>query len=127
MEVTAQYVLARALDLRVPYSYCLVFHPLVTVVASFPVSVAGLGVREGGYVFLLGLVGVPPAMAFAMGLLWSAVILLGGLGGGAVLLLSRRQGRMLAADADVVGDGRSAAPPSTEPGVMASSSRLSGR
>lgn len=119
VEVTAQYVLARALDLRVPYSYCLVFHPLVTVVASFPVSVAGLGVREGGYVFLLGLVGVPPATAFAMGFLWSVVILLGGLGGGAVLLLSRREGRPLATDADVA--------PSTEPGVMPSSSRLFGR
>jgi len=86
LEVTAQYVLARALDLPVPYSYCLVFHPLVTVAASFPVSVGGLGVREAGYVFLLGLIGVAPAAAFAMGLLWSVVVFLGGLGGGAALL-----------------------------------------
>jgi uncharacterized membrane protein YbhN (UPF0104 family) len=119
LEVTAQYVLAHALDVRVPYSYCLVFHPLVTVAASFPVTIGGLGLREGGYVFLLGLVGIDPALAFTMGLLWSVVVLFGGLVGGAVLLLGRRHGRApLAASAADVGNERN---------LVSGSSRLPGR
>jgi uncharacterized membrane protein YbhN (UPF0104 family) len=120
LEVTAQYVLAHALDVRVPYSYCLVFHPLVTVAASFPVTIGGLGLREGGYVLLLGLVGIEPARAFTMGLLWSVVVLLGGLVGGAALLLGRsQQGRApLATSVAEVGD---------EQGLVSGSSRLPGR
>jgi hypothetical protein len=116
VEVTAQYVLARALDVPLPYGYCLVFHPLVTVAASVPVTIGGLGVREGGYVFLLGLTGVAPATAFAMGLLWSAVIFLGGLGGGAVLLSGGRRGPLPAAGAEVVSDRAAGSGSSRLPG-----------
>jgi hypothetical protein len=124
LEVTAQYVLARALDLRVPYSYCLVFHPLVTVVASFPVSVGGIGVREGGYVFLLGLIGIAPAEAFTMGLLWSFVVVLGGLGGGALLLFGRQRARVPAAGVEAVGEAAPAlSRPARTDGMSGSSRR----
>ena len=125
VEVTAQYVLARALGLRVPYSYCLVFHPLVTVAASFPLTIGGLGVRESGYVFLLGLVGVAPARAFAMGLLWSGVVFLGGIGGGVALLL-RRPGAP-GADAGVTGQTSSTVTASSEASVETGPSRRPGR
>jgi hypothetical protein len=86
-EVSAQYLLARALGHPVPFSYCLILHPAVTVLtAAVPVSVAGLGVREGGYVFFLRHLGVPEASALAFGLLWSAMIVTGALSGGALLL-----------------------------------------
>jgi uncharacterized membrane protein YbhN (UPF0104 family) len=88
VEVSVQYVLARTLGLDVPFSYCLILHPAVSVLAAIPVSVAGLGIREGGYVFFLDLVGVSTADAFSFGLLWFAIAVAGALPG-AVLLLRR--------------------------------------
>jgi uncharacterized membrane protein YbhN (UPF0104 family) len=86
-EVSVQYTLARALGLDVPFSYCLIFHPAVSLLAAVPISVAGLGVREGGYVFFLGLVGIPQATALALGLLWFAITVMGALPGGILLML----------------------------------------
>jgi hypothetical protein len=88
IEVTIQYVLTRALGLEVPFSYCLIFHPAVAVLSAVPVTVAGLGVREGGYVFFLGLIGVPGGAAFTAGVLWFAVRVVGALPG-ALLLFQR--------------------------------------
>jgi uncharacterized membrane protein YbhN (UPF0104 family) len=35
-----------------------------------PVSVGGLGVREGALVFFFGALGVPAEVSFAVGILW---------------------------------------------------------
>ena len=46
-QVLMQWVLVRAAGAQVPLAYCLVFHPLLAFVTALPVSVSGLGVREG--------------------------------------------------------------------------------
>jgi uncharacterized membrane protein YbhN (UPF0104 family) len=103
IEMTVQYVLARALGLEVPFSYCLIFHPAVSVLAAIPISVAGLGVREGGYVFFLDLIGVEEATALTFGLLWFAISVVGALPGGLLLMLRNGRGREIVAGG--VGDG----------------------
>lgn len=50
--MSLQYVLARATGPALPFSYCLILHPVFSVMTPLPVSVAGLGMREGDY--LLG-------------------------------------------------------------------------
>jgi hypothetical protein len=59
----------------------------VAVLAALPVTVSGLGVREGGYVFFLHRIGVPPADALSFGLAWFAILALGALPGGVLLAL----------------------------------------
>ena len=39
------------------------------LVLSLPVTISGFGVREGGWVYFLGLYGIAPAEAFALSLL----------------------------------------------------------
>jgi len=90
-QVVVQWVLARAAGVTVPLSYCLVFHPLVALLAALPISVSGLGVREGGYLYFLTRIGIAESVAIGVGLLWLAVSVLAGLGGGAVLLASGAQ------------------------------------
>ena len=58
--------------------------PLVSSLASLPVSIAGAGVREGAAVLLLSTCGVDGADALAAGLLTSSVYLLWALIGAAV-------------------------------------------
>lgn len=83
-------LLAMALGLSIPWSYFLIFGPLVNIFSSLPISVNGLGVREGGYVFFLAHIGLPRESAIAFALLWFALVLLSGLCGGTVYLRHRR-------------------------------------
>jgi len=87
-QVLVQWVLARAAGADVPFSYCLIYHPVVSVMAALPVSVAGLGVREGGYLYFLTRLDVDDSIAVTVGLLWFAVTVLADLIGGVVFLAS---------------------------------------
>lgn len=75
--------LAAGLGMDTPFlAFCLVV-PLVWVVRLLPVSLNGIGVGEGAFVYLLGLFSVPKGQALALALvllgLQSSVALLGGL------------------------------------------------
>lgn len=85
-QVCVQYVLARAAGVALPFSYCLIMHPVISVMTALPVSVAGLGVREGGYLFFLTRINVDDSIAVTISLLWFGVTVLSGLLGGAVFL-----------------------------------------
>jgi uncharacterized membrane protein YbhN (UPF0104 family) len=87
-------ILIVALRLDVPWSYCFIFGPLVNIMAAIPVSLNGLGVREGGYVFFLSHIGIAREAAVGFALTWFAVVMLAGLAGGVVYLLhgERREG-----------------------------------
>jgi uncharacterized membrane protein YbhN (UPF0104 family) len=88
LQLSLQVLLAYALNLPVPLWYLMLFIPLVHILSALPLSFAGLGVRESGYVTFLALIGVGKDQALAFGLLWSALVLGSGLVGGLVLLFS---------------------------------------
>lgn len=75
-------LVARAFALSVPLPYFFLFVPLLAVVVSLPISLNGIGVREGAGIVLFGLVGVDRAHAFSLQfttyLVAVAVSLLGG-------------------------------------------------
>lgn len=85
-QVTVQYVLARALGVAIPFSYCLIFHSAISVMTALPVSIAGFGVREGGYLYFLTRMDIDDSIAVTLGLLWFAVSAMAGLVGGALLI-----------------------------------------
>jgi len=83
-QVCVQWVLAKAAGVTIPFAYCLVFHPILSVMMALPVSIGGFGVREGGYLYFLGRINVDDSAAVTIGLLWWAVTLVVGLAGGAI-------------------------------------------
>jgi hypothetical protein len=76
-------LVARALGLDIRLQYFFLLVPLLAVAVSLPVSLNGIGVREGAGIVLFGLVGVGRAGAFTLQfttyLVAVAVSLLGGL------------------------------------------------
>ena len=76
-----QYLLAIGMGLNVPLSAVLLIVPMANVAASLPLTFNGLGVREGAYVLLFGMAGVAHQDAVALGLLWFACTMVGGLTG----------------------------------------------
>jgi uncharacterized membrane protein YbhN (UPF0104 family) len=82
-------VMGRALGLTVPYSFCMIVYPLVGTFAAIPVSLNGLGLREGGYIYLLAVIGIGTEPAIAFGLLLFLIVALDSLIGGVLFLLQK--------------------------------------
>jgi hypothetical protein len=75
-QIAAAVALVAAIVPEVHWTYCFVFHPLVAMLAALPISLAGLGVREAGYVYFLATLGgasIENATAFA--LVWLVIVL----------------------------------------------------
>lgn len=82
-------VMGRALDLDVPFSFSLIVYPLVGTFSAIPVSLNGLGLREGGYIYLLAVIGIGHEKAIAFGLLLFLIVALDSLLGGLIFLLQQ--------------------------------------
>ena len=67
--ITIDYFVARSLGLSIPAQYFFIFVPLISIAAVIPVSISGIGVREGTYVGLFSTVGVKTAEAFSISIL----------------------------------------------------------
>ena len=76
-----QYLIAVGLGLKVPLPAFLVCVPIANPIASLPVTFNGLGLRETAYLILLAGAGVSPPDAIALGLVWFATTMIGGLTG----------------------------------------------
>ena len=82
-------LMGRALNLAIPFSFCLIVYPLVGTFAAIPISLNGLGLREGGYIFLLGLIGIDSENGIAFGLLLFLIVATDSLIGGIIFLLKK--------------------------------------
>lgn len=87
-----QLLVGWSLDVQLPWSYCFILYPLVGTFSALPFSVNGIGLRESGYLFLLGYVGVSSEKAVAFGLLWLIIVALDSLIGGVLFILRRSRG-----------------------------------
>jgi glycosyltransferase 2 family protein len=67
------YLAALSLDLPIPFVSLFLIMPLIYVLEALPISINGLGVREGAFVFFFSRVGLSYEQAFAL----SIVVLFG--------------------------------------------------
>ncbi len=79
--------LGHALGLGVPLGAYCVAVPAVSLLTTLPLSISGVGVREGGLAFMLGSYGVSQELGVTLGLLWFSIAIVGGLVGGCVYML----------------------------------------
>ena len=84
--ILTQVLIARSLGVDLALRYFLLFVPLIALANVLPISFNGLGVREGTYQLLFVPVGVSPASAVAMSLVFHVVRLVTGLIGGVLYL-----------------------------------------
>lgn len=89
MQAWMQLLVGWSLDIELPWSYCFILYPLVGSFSALPFSLNGIGLREGGYLFLLGYIGVSSEKGVAFGLLWLLIVALDSLIGGVLFVLRR--------------------------------------
>lgn len=88
--IAVYFLIARSLDIPAPLVSYFVIVPLVFIAASLPISLGGLGVREGALVGLLALTGVERHSAANLSIVYLVVMLAASLPGALVLLMPKK-------------------------------------
>ena len=79
-------VLASALNFDVPFIYFCIFIPFISLMEALPISIYGLGIRDGMYVFFFTPVGVTREHALTMALSYVIMTLLYSVSGGIIFM-----------------------------------------
>lgn len=87
LRVVQAFFLGLGLGIAAPLSAYFAFVPLILLVMLLPVTVNGIGTSQAAFVWFFGRVGVPPADAFALSVLFVALGIVGNLPG-AILYVS---------------------------------------
>ena len=85
------YLLAGALGVTLGFNQIAWMASIVLILQLIPVTLNGIGLREGAYAFLFGIQGLPAESGAALGLLLLSHILLMAVAGGLIVLLFDKQ------------------------------------
>lgn len=86
------YLAALAFGVDISFWYFLLFIPIISFLLVLPISLSGLGVREGAYIYLFSRVGVPSSSALALSLSIYAMTVAAGLIGALIYALEGYRG-----------------------------------
>ncbi len=91
LTVLTYYMLGIAIGIQLPLTAYFASIPVIVIAASLPISLGGLGIREGTLVALFVAAGVEPHMAIGLSTLYLLVLWGASLPGALVLLLPSRK------------------------------------
>ncbi len=89
--VAVTWITALGLWIDLPFSYFMIFVPVITLISMIPISLNGMGLREYAFMSLFGAIGVPAGACIALGLLSSIMIVLSSLPGGVVYIFFKNK------------------------------------
>ncbi len=97
--VVLVWLIGLGIGLPVPFAYYWILVPMVSLLTMLPVSINGMGVREGATLLFLSHLGVSPGAAVSLSFLWFCVFTAASVGGGVVYLFGRFSRPEVSADA----------------------------
>ena len=80
--ISAVVLLAKDMGLGPPVAFYFAAFPLVAILTILPISFNGIGIREGGFIFFLGLKGISAEKALTLSLSFFAIQIVASLIGG---------------------------------------------
>jgi uncharacterized membrane protein YbhN (UPF0104 family) len=84
--VLTVWCVSLSLGLDIPVTYCCILGPMVSLLTLLPISVNGMGVREGGTILFLTPIGIEEGAGTTLAFLWFAVQVSVSLIGGLIYL-----------------------------------------
>lgn len=90
LQVAINFPLSEASGLHIPFYFWLFAWPLAKLSSLLPVTQGGIGVREVALVALLAPLGATPALTAAVGLVFEAITIIGGLMAGVIAFVIGR-------------------------------------
>ena len=92
--VCVMWFAAQSLNFDSSFGVFLIFIPLVNLSIMIPITINGLGLREGLYLLVFGELGTQHEMAVALGLLQFVIVMIVALPGGPIYSLYKAEGRV---------------------------------
>lgn len=89
LTVIVCYSIALSLNIDVGLFYFFVFIPIITIVVMIPISLYGIGIREGAYVVFFGSAGLVAEKALSLSVLTFTIIVVSSLAGAFVYALQK--------------------------------------
>ena len=83
------FLLAKALNIQVSLLYLFFVVPITFLLTMLP-SINGLGVREGGFVFLLGRIGISEAAAVSLSFATILIPMVVSIAGGILFIMQKK-------------------------------------
>jgi len=90
--IMENFLIAKSLNIQVGLKFFIFAVPAIVVITLLPISISGLGIREGSFAFLFSLVGVGSSEAVAFSLVGYFILLSLGLLSGLIYVLAPRLG-----------------------------------
>jgi uncharacterized protein (TIRG00374 family) len=76
IRICGAYSLSRSLNQEVGIIYFFVFVPIIVVLTMLPISVAGIGIREGAFVYFFSKAGMSTSEAFTLAILIYVLVII---------------------------------------------------
>ncbi|OFX88783.1 MAG: hypothetical protein A2W99_04760 [Bacteroidetes bacterium GWF2_33_16] len=70
------FLIFKAFNVNIPFFYHLAFLPLISIISIIPVSISGFGLREGGFVYFYGLLGIDGNICFLSSLIYYFILMI---------------------------------------------------
>lgn len=64
------FLLSKGISANIPFNFLLIFIPIIILISFLPVSLSGIGLREGAFVLFFQLIGIPPHQSMSLSILW---------------------------------------------------------
>ena len=84
--IVCHILIAMSLNIKIPFSYYLVFYPLTTIAGFMIPSLNGLGIREGAYIYFLKKINVGSDQGLAFSICWLIILLITSAIGGIIYM-----------------------------------------
>lgn len=84
------FFVAKVMDVHMSLFHLFLFMPVVWIISMLPVSLGGLGLREGAFIFLFSKVGIPKEACLSMSFVATGAMMLLGLVGGLCMLVPEK-------------------------------------
>jgi glycosyltransferase 2 family protein len=88
--ILSYYLLAASIQLRIPVHLFLLFMPLIWILTLLPLSLNGLGLREGSFIYFFSSAGYDSELLSIISILGVLLLVIQGLIGGILLLFDKR-------------------------------------
>lgn len=85
--VCIDYTLALSLGMDIPYKWFLALIPCITIITTLPISIGGLGVREGSYMGIFTNIGIQPVSSMSISFLVFSAIAIVSIAGGVLYII----------------------------------------
>lgn len=89
--IVITYIISHGLGLDFPMAYFIIFVPIIILITMIPISIHGLGLREGAFLFFFTKAGLSAPEALSISLVSYVLTLIFGMIGGMVYIVHRVQ------------------------------------